>query len=83
MNTDTTQTRSSKKLPGKLQRAVDSTDRAQWTMRPPADVKNLVAHAIKDLGHDKAFWISECIRASLGPKYGGKKTLAPSLIHKI
>lgn len=41
-------------------------------MRPPADVRRLVARAIRDAGGDKSFWISECVRVGLA-KYAGKK----------
>lgn len=69
-----------KKPTDPLQKAVESAEADFWTIRPPADVRRLVAAAIKDCGRDKAFWVFECLRAGLAAKYGGKKTEAPTIL---
>jgi hypothetical protein len=57
-----------------------STEREIWTLRVPEDVQRLIARAIRTHGRDKTFWLCECARASLAKKYGGKKTLPPSIL---
>lgn len=50
-----------------------------WTLRPPPDVRRLMARAIREMGRDKTFWISECIRVGL-KKYAGKKDGGPIVL---
>lgn len=50
-----------------------------WTIRPPKDVRELVAKAIRIEGRDKAFWICEAIRFGLR-HHAGKKTESPRLL---
>jgi hypothetical protein len=62
-----------------LEKAARSAEQNFWTVRPPEDVRRLMARAIRDMGRDKGFWIWECVRLGLS-QYAQKKDLAPSLL---
>ncbi len=64
-----------------LKASAESSESDHWTLRPPADVRRLVARAIKDRGRNKAFWICECIRLGLAD-YAAKRDAGPSLLSK-
>lgn len=62
-----------------VHRAAESARQRFWSIKGvPPDVGDLVSRAIKAQGRNKAWWVAQCIRAHLGPRYGGKKTLAPA-----
>jgi hypothetical protein len=62
-----------------LEKAARSAEQNFWTVRPPEDVRRLMARAIRDLGRDKGFWIWECVRLGLS-QYAGKKDAPPALL---
>jgi hypothetical protein len=62
-----------------LKRAARSAEQNFWTVRPPEDVRRLMARAIRDMGRDKGFWIWECVRLGLS-QYAGKKDSPPALL---
>jgi hypothetical protein len=64
-----------------IEKAAESAESDFWTLRPPEDVRRMVARAIRDAGRDKAFWTWDCVRAGL-TKYAGKKDLNPTVIKK-
>lgn len=47
------------------------------TVRPPEDVKRMMAKAIREAGQNPSFWIFECVRAGLA-KFAGKRDSLPS-----
>lgn len=64
------------------ERAATSAESNLWSIKPPKDVRRLVARAIRADGRNKAFWVYECIRLGLGDKFGGKTTQEPVLLGK-
>ncbi len=63
----------------RIEKSIASARSEFWTYRPEADVRRLVERAIRDLGHDKAFWMGESIRAALA-HYASKKDVAPEIL---
>ena len=64
-------------VPRAIQRAMNSTTTPIWCLRPPKDVRRLVARAIRQGGHNKSYWVSECVRVGLAVLACGKTDVAP------
>lgn len=65
-----------------MERAIRSAENEFWTIRPPEDIRRLVAMAIRDEGRDKTFWVVEALRAGLA-KYAGKKSPPPAILKPL